>query len=80
MKKRLTQYFVLTFAISWLLWLPSVLRSNVMPGLPEVVGLFGMFALLVPMIVTFHLISQESGWSKLKQFAKRAISLNFNKV
>lgn len=80
MNSKTIRYFGLTFVISWLLWLPSVLRSTVMPELPEFVGLFGMFAPLVPMLVAFYLVSRESGWAGLKTFMARAIRLDFNKL
>ena len=43
MLRRVWMFFVLTYLISWLLWLPSVLRSNGYPNLAEIVGLPGMF-------------------------------------
>ena len=55
-------FFVLTYAISWVLWLPSLLRSNDIVELPEIVGLFGMFAVLGPAIAAIILVGRKSGW------------------
>ena len=51
-------FFALSYAISWLLWLPSVLRSNGLANLPEIVGLAGMFAVLGPTIAAFILVGR----------------------
>lgn len=79
MLRQTWKFFTLTFAISWLLWLPTLLRSTVMPDLPEIVGLFGLFAPFGPGIAAFILVYQESSWDGVKKFAGRAISLDFNK-
>ncbi len=78
MLRQTWRFFALTFTISWLLWLPAVLRSNGVE-LPETVGLFGMFAVLGPTIAAFVLVASETGFAGVKQLAKRAIALNFNK-
>jgi len=72
-------FFVLTYAISWLLWLPSVLRSNGIYDLPEIVGLAGMFAVLGPTIAAFILVGRESGKAGMGWLLRRAIATGFSK-
>lgn len=72
-------YFLLTYLISWVLWLPSVLRSNGFPNLPEIVGLPGMFAVLGPTIAAFILVGKESGQNGLGQLLRRAFDIGFRK-
>ena len=72
-------FFVLTYAISWLLWLPSVLRSNGIYDLPEIVGLAGMFAVLGPTIAAFILVGRESGKAGMGRLLRRAIATGFGK-
>jgi membrane protease YdiL (CAAX protease family) len=79
MLRRTWVFFVLTFAISWLLWLPSVLRSNGYANLPEIVSLPGMFAILGPAITAFILVGRESGRAGMGQLLRRVIETGFNK-
>lgn len=79
MLRRTWAYFVLTYAISWLLWLPAVLRTNVYSDLPEVVGLAGMFAVLGPTIAAFILVGRESGRAGIGQMLRRAFATGFSK-
>ncbi|MFC1922656.1 type II CAAX prenyl endopeptidase Rce1 family protein [Chloroflexota bacterium] len=72
-------FFVLTYAISWLLWLPSVLRSNGYSNLPEIVGLPGMFAVLGPAIAAFILVGWESGRAGMGRLLRRVIVTGFSK-
>ena len=72
-------FFALTYAISWLLWLPSVLRSNGLANLPEIVGLAGMFAVLGPTIAAFILVGRESGRAGMRRLLRRAIETGFKK-
>ena len=72
-------FFALTYAISWLLWLPSVLRSNGLANLPEIVGLAGMFAVLGPTIAAFILVGRESGRAGMRRLLRRAIETSFKK-
>ena len=72
-------FFVLTYAISWLLWLPSVLRSSGIYDLPEIVGLAGMFAVLGPTIAAFILVGRESGKAGMGRLLRRSIATGFGK-
>ena len=59
--RQLVQFFAITFAVSWLLWIPAVLKSNGFPGLPDIVGLPGMFAPFGPAVAAFWLTGRQSG-------------------
>ena len=54
----LVVFFCLTFALSWLLWLPAVLDANGWVDLPDWTGLLGMFAPFGPSIVAFVLTAR----------------------
>ena len=77
--RQLAQYFGLTFAISWILWLPAVLRSNGFPELPEIVGLPGMFAPFGPAIAAFWLTWRQSGRAGVTNLFRRGWTLDFDK-
>jgi hypothetical protein len=79
MLRRTWAYFVLTYAISWLLWLPAVLRANGYSDLPKIVGLAGMFAILGPTIAAFILVARESGRASMGQMPRRAFATRFSK-
>lgn len=79
MLRRTWVFFVLTYLISWVLWLPSVLRSNGFPNLPEIVGLPGMFAVLGPTVAAFVLVGKESGRNGMGQLLRRAFDTGFRK-
>lgn len=72
------KFFLLTYAISWLLWLPSVLRTNGFDSLPEIVGLPGMFAVFGPAIAAFMLTGRESGRAGMIKLLRRAIAAGFS--
>lgn len=79
MLRRTWVYFILTYAISWLLWLPAVLRSNGYDDLPEIVGLLGMFAVLGPTIAAFILVGRESGRAGVSRLLRRIVQTGFGK-
>jgi len=76
MLRRTWKFFVLTFVISWLLWLPGVLRSNGYGSLPEIPGMFAVFG---PAIAAFILVSQESGRAGMGRLLRRAFATGFKK-
>jgi len=78
MLRKTWAFFALTYLISWFLWLPSVLRSNGFPNLPEIVGLPGMFAVLGPTIAAFVLIGLESGRAGMGRLLRRAFETGFS--
>lgn len=79
MFKQTWRFFGLTFAISWLLWLPGLLRANGFGELPEIVGLPGMFAVLGPAIAAFILVGRESGRAGMGRLLRRAFATDFAK-
>ncbi|MEZ4591428.1 MAG: CPBP family intramembrane glutamic endopeptidase [Chloroflexota bacterium] len=77
--RQLAQFLGLTFLISWLLWLPPLLKSTRLPTLPDIAGLPGMFAPFGPMIAAFWLTYHENGRSGVKALWQRAWQLRFDK-
>lgn len=78
-KRQPVKYFVLTFAISWLLWLLPFLKNTLMPDLPDIVGLPGMFAPFGPGIAAFWLTWRESGKEGVHALWESLVRLNFEK-
>lgn len=72
-------FFVITFAFSWSLWLLPVLRSTVSSGLPEVVGLLGMFAPFGPGVAAFWLVRRQTGRQGVRELWIRGWRTGFNK-
>jgi len=68
-RRQLAQFVALTFGISWLLWLPSALRSTGVADLPEAVGLLGLFAVLGPTVAAFVLVGRQAGRAGMRQGA-----------
>jgi len=75
----LTVFFILSFAISWLLWLAPLLRSNNLVQLPEFTEIFGMFAPFGPFIASFWLTSRDYGAPGSKSLWKKGWSMDFDK-
>ncbi len=78
-RRQLGLFVALTFGISWLLWLPSVLRSTGVADLPEIVGLLGLFAVLGPTVAAFVLVGLQSGRAGMARLLRRAFATNFDK-
>jgi membrane protease YdiL (CAAX protease family) len=78
--KRLVAFFALTFALSWLLWLPQVLDSQGLVQLPEAIGILGMFAPFGPFIAAALLTWRQQGGAGLRKLLKRGWSLGFDKA
>ena len=72
-------FFVIAFAISWLLWLPQVLDSNDLVQFPEFVGILGMFAPFGPFVAALWLTGRQGGLEGVKRLLKRGWSLDFDK-
>ncbi len=77
--RQLIQFFGITFAFSWLLWLPQVLKFNGFSDLPDIVGLPGMFAPFGPAVAAFWLTWKESGKTGIKELWGRGWKINFKK-
>ena len=78
--RRLANFFIITFAFSWLLLLPQVLKFNGFPELPDIVGLPGMFAPFGPAIAAFFLVWKADGKEGIKTLWLRGWRLNFGKI
>jgi hypothetical protein len=76
----LVLFFVITFVISWTLWLPQLLISNNLVQLPEFAGILGMFAPFGPFIAAFWLTARKDRREAVKKLWKRGWSLNFHKI
>ena len=77
-KKNLLLFFILTFVISWLLWLPSVLvSSGLIPAGP--IQIFGQFAIFGPFIAAFALTFANTGKDGAKQLFFSGWNIKFNK-
>jgi hypothetical protein len=67
----LVLFFVITFAISWLLWLPQLLTINNLVQLPEFTGVLGMLAPFGPFIAAFWLTARNDDREAVKKLWKR---------
>lgn len=77
--RQVVLFFVITFAFSWILWLPQVLKFNFFPELPDIVGLPGMFAPFGPAVAAFWLTWKQDGKEGTKALWQRAWRMNFKK-
>ena len=78
-KRQLIYFFAITFAFSWLLWLPQVLKFNGYPEWPDIVGLPGMFAPFGPAVAAFFLTWKVDGKAGMKTLWNRGWQLKFDK-
>ena len=78
--RRLVQFFIITFAFSWILWLPQVLKFNRFAELPDIVDLPVMFATFGPTVTAFYLVWKQDGKEGAKTLWLRGWRLNFKKI
>ena len=77
------KFFLLTFAYSWIIWIPSVLDGIgielpfSVTGYSTVVVIIGAFA---PMMAAITLVIRESGWKGTKAFLGQALDFRFKPV
>ena len=76
--RNLLWFFVITFAWSWLLWLPGIL-SGYDFEVPDFLLFIGMFAPFGPFVAAFALTGKNEGWQGIKALLKRGISCRFEK-
>ena len=76
---RLLPFFSITFAFSWLLWLPPLLKSNGWLDLPDIVGLPGLLAPFGPAVAAFWLTWRQEGKAGIKALWWRGWRLDFEK-
>lgn len=76
---KLIKFFVLTFAISWLLFLPSVLEDNGFAAMPASLTFLSSIATFGPFIAAFWLTYRAGKKDAMKVLWKRGWNLNFDK-
>ena len=76
--KEVGLYFILTFLITWLLWLPSVLNAMDYQ-VPVFLLIISMMASFTPSIVGLILLKRSLG-DQFKVHLKERFSLRFNKL
>jgi len=77
------KFFLLTFAYSWVIWIPSVLDGigiklpfNV-TGYSIVVVIIGAFA---PLLAAITLVVREEGWRGIRVFLRQALDIHIKPV
>ncbi|MFW9901488.1 MAG: type II CAAX prenyl endopeptidase Rce1 family protein [Candidatus Thorarchaeota archaeon] len=77
-KKNLLLFFISSYIISWLLWLPSVLVSlGMIPGNP--IQILGNFAIFGPFIAAFFLTYINKREGEIKRLFLSGWNIKFNK-
>ena len=77
------KFFLLTFAYSWVIWIPSVLDGIgvelpfSVAGYSTLVVIIGAFA---PMLAAITLVAREAGWKGTKGFLGRALDFRFKPI
>jgi membrane protease YdiL (CAAX protease family) len=78
-KKNLVLYFIFSYIISWILWLPSFLVSlNIIPSSP--VQILGNFAIFGPFIAAFVLTCANGKDGEVKRLFLSGWNIKFNKI
>ena len=75
----LVGYVVLTFAVSWLFWLPALLVSNNLVDLPVWLTFLRHLATFGPAIAAFWLVYRAGGTDGMKRLWKRGWDFSFDK-
>ncbi len=82
-KRDPSKFFLLTFAYSWTLWLPSVL-DGLGIALPFDVTQYSMIVVIIgafaPMLAAITLVAQEAGWQGIKSFFGQVLDFHFKPV
>lgn len=78
-KNVLLKFFIITFTISWLLYLPRVLADNNLAAVPESLLILNSFAALGPFIAAFWLTYKAGGLGGMKSLWKRGWDFSFDK-
>jgi membrane protease YdiL (CAAX protease family) len=77
------KFFLLTFAYSWILWIPSVLEGIgidlpfSVSGYSTVVVIIGAFA---PLMAALTLVARDDGWKGIKTFFGQALDFHIKPV
>ncbi|MBT3322384.1 MAG: CPBP family intramembrane metalloprotease [Anaerolineae bacterium] len=77
------KFFLLTFAYSWTIWIPSVLDGIGIElpfdvtGYSMIVVIIGAFA---PMLAAITLVAREAGWQGVKSFLRQALDFRIKPI
>ncbi len=77
------KFFLLTFAYSWVIWIPSVLDGLgiklpfSVAGYSTVVVIIGAFA---PLLAAITLVAREEGWKGTRVFFRQALDIHIKPV
>ena len=77
------KFFLLTFAYSWVIWIPSVLDGIgiklpfSVTGYSIVVVIIGAFA---PLLAAITLVVREEGWKGIRVFFRQALDIHIKPV
>jgi membrane protease YdiL (CAAX protease family) len=77
------KFFLLTFAYSWVIWIPSVLDGIgidlpfSVTGYSLVVVIIGAFA---PLMAAITLVARDAGWKGIKAFLGQALDFHFKPI
>ena len=79
-QNKLLLFFLLTFFLSWIIWLPGMLITNNLMQTPsdsimKIVGSLGWIGGLMPSLVAFFLIYKERGWNGIKALISKVFKL-----
>jgi membrane protease YdiL (CAAX protease family) len=78
-KKNLLYFFILTFVISWLLWIPDLLVAfNIIPTGP--IQIISQFAIFGPLIAAFYLTLSNQGKAEAKRLWLSGWNFRFKKI
>jgi hypothetical protein len=78
-KNEIVMFFILSFVISWLLWLPKLLADNNIGSLPAFLTPISNLATFGPFIAAFWLTYKASGRTGTKALWKRGWDFSFDK-
>jgi len=78
-QKSLIQFFLLSFAISWLFNLPRLLSDNNLVTIPPFLLSLNSFATFGPFIAAFFITYKNNGRKAMKSLWKRGWDFSFNK-
>ncbi len=77
------KFFLLTFAYSWLIWIPSVL-DGIGVNLPFDVSKYSLVVVVIgafaPLLAAITLVAKESGWKGTKAFLGQAFNFRFKPI
>ena len=77
------KFFLLTFAYSWIIWIPSVLDGIGME-LPFNVASYSMVVVIIgafaPLLAALTLVARDGGWKGIKSFLKQALDFHLKPV